>query len=114
MKMKIAEAAVAARTLRLDLKDIEESLAEKVVDVFSELLPYAIQYDTAYAEFQKDAQGKKQEEWESLVSAKAFEKVANTEVEVESTLDGSELKALAKKKVISLADMAALWNWFVK
>lgn len=113
MKIKIADAAVSCRILKLNLERVDETLGGKIVDLFMELLPYAVQYDNALTAVQKDAQGKSREEVENMVSAKAFEKIAATEVEVAPVFTKEELSGLAKKKVISLGDMAALYNLFV-
>lgn len=113
MKIKIAEAAMAARTLRVDLKNVDETLGDKIVDLFMELLPHALKYDNALSELQKDAQGKSEEEVKDLVSAKAFEKIANTEIDIEASLTKDEIKGLTKKKIISMGDMAALYNLLV-
>lgn len=113
IKIKTAETIVVSRLISLDLENVEETLAGKIVDLVIELLPYAREYEAALNDLRKDAQGKKPEEVETLVSAKAFEKIANAEVEINTEFTKDELAALAKKKVIKVADLAALYPFVI-
>ena len=107
--MKVFETAALSRSLAaIDLQSAKEE-ATTIVDLFVELLPSAKEYESALADFQKEAQGKKPEEVEGLVSAKAFEKIANKETEVSKTLTVEEIKAIGKH-FRSVADIALLYN----
>lgn len=97
------------RTLAgIDLQKAGET-ADLVVDLYLALLPVAKDYDAALENLQKDAQGKKPEDAKNLVSAQAFEKIANDVAEVEFALDLGQIKAIAKH-LHSVTDIALLYN----
>lgn len=109
MKIKVFDAANLARTLsQIDLEKAQD-VADVLVDLFMELLPANKDYETALAALQKDAQGKSQKEIANLVSAKAFDKIANKLVEIKTTLTMDQIKGIGKH-FKSLADIAALYN----
>lgn len=109
MKIKVYEAAMLSRTLAgIDLKEAQD-MADNIVDIFVELLPATREYDAALTAFQKDAQGKSQEEAKNLVSAQAFEKIANDTTDVEIGLEIGQIKAIGKH-LRSVADIALLYN----
>lgn len=110
MKIKVFEAANIARTLStINLQEAQDS-AEALIDLFLELMPANKEYETALAALQKDAQGKSQKEIGNLVSAKAFDKIANKTVEVKTTLTVAQIKNIGKH-FKSLADVAVLYNF---
>lgn len=98
-----------SRTLAgIDLKEAQD-MADTIVDIFVELLPATREYDAALTAFQKDAQGKSQEEAKNLVSAQAFEKIANDTYELDYGLNLAQIKAIGKH-LRSVADVALLYN----
>lgn len=109
MKIKVYEAAALSRTLAgIDLKEAQD-VAETIVDLFVDLLPIVKEYDTALAALQKDAQGKSEDEVKSLVSAQAFEKVANDTRDLDHGLNLDQIKAIGKH-LRNVADIAQLYN----
>lgn len=109
MKIKVFEAAALSRILAgINLKEAKDE-AEILVDLFVALIPATKEYNNALAELQKDAQGKSQEEVENLVSAKAFNKIANEEAEIDYSLEISQIKAIGKH-FNSVGDIALLYN----
>lgn len=109
MKIKVFEAAALSRILAgIDLHEAKEE-AEIIVELFVALMPATKEYDSALAALQKDAQGKSQEEIKNLVSAQAFDKIANDATEVDAELDIDQIKAIGKH-FRSVADIALLYN----
>lgn len=109
MKIKVFEAAALSRILAgIDLHETKEE-AEIIVELFVALMPATKEYDSALAALQKDAQGKSQEEIKSLVSAQAFDKIANDVTEVDAELEIDQIKAIGKH-FRSVADVALLYN----
>ena len=109
MKIRNFEAAAMSRTLAgIELQKAQD-VSETVVDLYVALLPAAREYDSALVAFQKDAQGKTLEEAKNLVSAQAFEKIANDSTEVDISLDIDQIKAIGKY-LRSVADIALLYN----
>lgn len=109
MKIKVFEAAALSRTLaNINLQEAKDE-AEVLVDLFVALIPATKEYNNALMELQKDAQGKSVEEVENLVSAKAFDKIANEETEVDFALEISQIKAIGKH-FKSVGDVALLYN----
>ena len=109
MKIKVFEAAALCRVLAgIDLQKAEKD-SELIVDLYMALLPAAKEYESALAELQKDARGKSQEEVKGLVSAQAFDKIANDAAEVEFALDTAQIKAIGRH-FRTVADIALLYN----
>lgn len=109
MKIKVYEAAALSRVLAgIDLKESKD-VADVAVDLFLELLPLNNEYESALAALQKDAQGKSQKEVANLVSAKAFDKIANKTADVKTTLSVDQIKSIGKH-LNSLADVAMLYR----
>ena len=98
-----------SRTLAaIDLQSAKEE-SEIIVDLFVALLPAAKDYENALATLQKEAQGKSQDDVKNLVSAKAFDKIANKYVDIDAGLDISQIKAIGRH-FRSVADIALLYN----
>lgn len=95
MKIKVFEAVNICTILGVaSTEELGES-AEKVTDIFIGLTPLVREYNDALMLLQKDAKGKSAEEAENLTSAKAFEKIANSEREVSiPTLTMAEIKTI--------------------
>ncbi len=109
MKIKNYEAAALSRTLAgIDLQDAKTE-SEIIVDLFITLLPATKEYDSALATLQKEAQGKSPEEVKNLVSAQAFDKIANDVSDIDFGLTIDQIKAIGKH-FKSVADIALLYN----
>ena len=109
MKIKAFEAAALSRALApIDLEKAQD-VSDLVVDLFLAVWPTAKEYESALAAFQKDAQGKTPEEAKKLVSAQAFEKLANGTVDIDMGLDTGQIKNIGRH-FRSVADIALLYN----
>lgn len=96
MKIKVFEAAILANKLiEIDLEKAQE-FADAIVDAFLEVKPYAEEYNNALDALKKEAQGKKPEEVDKLLSAKAFNKISNKEVDVKKVLSREQAKGICK------------------
>lgn len=109
MKIKRFQAAVLGQTYGpLPTEKLGKD-AEKVQELYMAIYPFLKDYEDALMTFQKDAKDKKPEEVNDLVSAKAFEKVSNEEVDVPITLTDDDVRALSKYLRV-VADVVILYN----
>lgn len=97
MKIRVYEAANICNIFSAVSHEQLGKIADKVTTIFIALLPHTREYNDALAVVQRDAKGKTQQQVEKLVSAKAFEKIANKVVTVDiPTLTMEEVMVIGK------------------